>query len=207
MPRSDDDGSRAQARLLAEDEHDDDAFVGISCPKLDLRGKRFTGCTFEGLHAPEAQLESAVFSDCTFVRCDLTMARVAECSFRGASFERSKMMGIDWSLARDLIFDVSFDTCILSYGSFVKRRMREVRIVGCTAHETDFSEADLTSADFSRTDLRDARFSRTNLTRANLSSAEHYRIDPTENTLKGTRFSVEAAMALVATLGIVVESC
>lgn len=200
------DAARTLDHLQSEDEFEDETFSGLAHSKLDLSNKSFTQCTFEAMSLNEVQLASCVFTDCRFVRCDLTMAKLGECSLRGVRFERTKLMGIDWSAARDLIFDVSFETCVLSYGVFVKRRMREVKFIDCTAHEADFSEADLTAAHFKGTDLRDARFTRANLTRADLSEARDYRIDPAETTLMKTRFSLEAALDVVARLGIIVNT-
>lgn len=191
--------------LASDDEIEGETFSGLTQPKLNLRGKRLSGCSFEGMTLPELQLEGSVLTECRFVRCDLTMAKLTDCSLRDVSFEWTKLMGIDWSAARDLIFDVSFQSCVLSYGVFVKRRLRDVKLLDCVAHEADFSQADLTGADLSGSDLRDARFEGTNLTRADLGSAREYRIRPGENVLKQTRFSMEAALEVIKDLGIVVS--
>ncbi len=193
-----------RARLLSEDEFEDESFSGGALPGLDLRKKRFSGCRFSAMSVNEAQLQACVLDDCSFERCDLSMAQLADCSFRGVRFENTKLMGVDWTVARDLLFDVSFEECVLSYGVFVKRKMRQTKIIRCVAHEADFSGADLTEADFSGTDLRDARFSRTVLVKTNLASATHYHIRPADNRLKQTRFSMEAGLHTLAELGIVV---
>src|SRR6476620_1297891 len=150
------DPARTLARLAELDAFDDETFAGVTEAKLDLRGKRFSNCTFEAMNLPDARLDQCVFADCRFVRCDLSMSKLSECSLREVSFEHTKLLGIDWSTARVLVFEVSFHTCVLSYGSFFKRRLRETKLIDCVAHEVDFSAADLTAADFTGTDLRDA---------------------------------------------------
>jgi uncharacterized protein YjbI with pentapeptide repeats len=198
------DTTDTDTRLNSADDFEEETFVGGSFPGLDLRRKRFARCRFEAVGMDQALLQEAVLDECTFVRCDLSMASVAECSFRDVRFENTKLMGVNWTVARDLLFDVSFAECVLSYGVFADRKMRKTDLVDCTAHEVDFSGADLTEANFSGTDLRDAVFYRTKLAHANLSSALNYRISPADNRLNKTRFSMEAGLDTLRQLGIVV---
>ncbi|MBK6809301.1 MAG: pentapeptide repeat-containing protein [Sandaracinaceae bacterium] len=198
------DTTALRQRLLGENDFEDEVFTGGALPGIDLRRKRFARCRFEAVAMNEAQLQAVILDECVFVRCDLTMAKVAECSFRDVRFEHTKLMGVDWSVARDLLFDVSFEGCVLSYGVFAGRKMRKVEVVDCVAHEADFTGADLSEASFRGSDLRDAVFSRTKLVKADLSTAHGYRIHPGENTLKKTRFSMEAGLDALATLGIIV---
>lgn len=191
-------------RLASENDFEDEVFTGGTLTGMDLRRKRFARCRFEAVAMNEAQLQSVILDECAFVRCDLTMAKVAECSFRDVRFEHTKLMGVDWSAARDLLFDVSFEACVLSYGVFAGRKMRKVEVIDCVAHEADFSGADLSESNFAGTDLRDAVFRRTKLVKADLSGALNYRIHPSENVLKKTRFSMEAGLDALATLGIIV---
>ena len=183
---------------------EDEEFLGGSCSALDLRGKRFTRCRFEAVTLDKARLEGVVLDECVFVRCDLSMATLGDCSFRGAHFDHTKLMGVDWTVARDLLFDVSYEGCVLSYGVFVDRKLRKVALTDCVAHEVDFSGADLTDADLRGTDLRGAVFARTTLVRTDLSTATHYRVDPANNKLSKTKFSLEAGVATLRDLGIVV---
>jgi fluoroquinolone resistance protein len=204
MMTSDPSSASLRQRLTSENDFEDEVFTSGTLPGLDLRRKRFARCRFEAVAMNEAQLQSVILDECVFVRCDLTMAKVAECSFRDVRFEQTKLMGVDWSAARDLLFDVSFEGCVLSYGVFANRKMRKVQIIDCVAHEADFTGADLSESNFAGTDLRDARFSRTKLMKADLSTAHSYRIHPSENVLKKTRFSMEAGLDALATLGIIV---
>ncbi|MCA9535696.1 MAG: pentapeptide repeat-containing protein [Myxococcales bacterium] len=192
------------SRLRSAEDFEDELFEGGSYPALDLRNKRFAQCRFEAVSMDKAQLQSVVFDECTFVRCDLSMALVGDCSFRDVRFEHTKLMGIDWTVARDLLFDVSFEGCVLSYGVFAGRKMRKTELVDCVAHEVDFSGSDLTEASFAGTDLRDAVFNRTKLVKTDLSSALHYRIDPSINQLSKTRFSMEAGLETLRSMGILV---
>ena len=74
----------------------------------------------------------------------------------------------------------------------------------CRIHEASFVGVDLSRADFRGSDLSGARFVETDLTDADLSEASGYDIAPRQNRLRRTKFSREAALQLVADLGVIV---
>lgn len=190
--------------LNAGDEFDSRTIKDIDGSLAELAGKSFYGCEFIGLAVMEADLMDSVFEDCRFLQCDLTMASLRGASLRGVEFNNCKLMGIDWSPAGGLTFSVSFDECILSHCLFTDLRMKDTKITNCKAHEASFAGVDLQGANFSGSDLRAVRFVDTNLEGADLSTAENYAINPDDNRLKDTKFSVEAALALASRLGVIV---
>jgi fluoroquinolone resistance protein len=190
--------------LLAAPDWEDATFADLDCGGLDLSGKAFRQCVFERVRLAEARLVGATFEDCEIESCDLTMARVEEAAFRSVSFRRTKLMGIDWSGVRGIAFVVSFEGCTLSYGTFVDLKMQATVFRDCKAHEVSFIGVDLTKCVFPGTDLAGARFMDTVLVEADLSDAVNYRISPQQNRLKRTKFSEEAALAVVAELGVIV---
>ena len=191
-------------RLLDHDEFEIETFRGGDFAGANLSGKTFFRCELLKLSAKEVNLRDCVFENCLFAGCDLTMAVIAGASFRDVEFKDCKLMGVDWSQVAGLRFSASFLRCILSYGSFIDLRMKKIKIISCRAHETNFAGADLTGADFTDTDLHGARFVGTNLTGADLSKASNYEINPSDNTLRKTRYSPEAALALAERMGVVV---
>jgi len=186
-----------------------DDFDGVTFEDLDLGGvrlgeKSFRDCRFVKVRWAEAQLAGCTFEDCAFEDCDLTMAKVAGAAFREVAFVRSKLMGVDWTDVRGLVFAVSFEECNLSHATFSDRKMPRTIFRKCRAHEASFAGVDLTKSVFAGSDLRGARFIDTVLVEADLSEAVHYDISPQQNRLRKTKFSEEAALALVAQLGVVV---
>jgi fluoroquinolone resistance protein len=190
--------------LNKAEEFDSITLKDIDTSLANFSGKSFYGCEFVGLAAMEADLSNSVFEDCRFYQCDLTMVSLLGASLRGVEFRNCKLMGIDWSPAGGLTFSVSFDSCILSHCLFTDLRMKDTQITDCKAHEASFAGVDLQGANFSGCDLRDARFLGTNLEGADLSTAENYMIDPGDNRLRDTKFSVEAALALASKFGVIV---
>src|SRR6185503_11728838 len=116
----------------------------------------------------------------------LTMLQLFDARLRGVTFKRSKLMGVDWSKAHQLTFDVRFENCVLEYCSFVAMKLNRLVATGCRARNADFTEANLSNADFSDTDLADAIFFHTTLHGADLSCVVGYLIDAKANRLKDT---------------------
>lgn len=115
-------------------------------------------------------------------------------------------MGVNWAQANwtspGLGPPPEFINSVISYSTFIGLNLVGMRIVNCTASEVDFRESDLSQADFTGTDLSKSLFMDTNLTQADLSQARNYQIDPGQNLLKGARFSMPEAMALLYSMDI-----
>ncbi|TNE47919.1 MAG: pentapeptide repeat-containing protein [Deltaproteobacteria bacterium] len=186
----------------AEDEFELETFENESNPEIALHDKGFYGCTFTNIDWSQGELRRCTFDDCTFVNCNLTMVKAYDTTFREVTFQRTKLMGVDWTLVRPLTFEVSFEDCVLSYGSFVEVRLKGTSFLHCVAKEADFTEAILEKAKFRGTTLTGATFENTVLTQADLSEAKDYTIDPRRNKLDQTQFSLEAVLRVAAQLGI-----
>ncbi len=186
---------------------DDDEFEGQQFEGLKLEGQRFDGrhfydCEFLRCKLSRAVLDSCVFENCLFRDCDLTTTRIGESAFRDVKFERSKLMGVDWSEARQLTFQAEFVDCVLSFGVFVGMTLNSVKMTGCTAEEADFSEADLRKTVVTRSDFARSQFSRANLRGVDLSSCVNVQIDPRETKVGKTKLSLGDGMACLSLFGL-----
>ncbi len=190
--------------LNASDEFDSVIIKDIDTSLGEFSAKAFYRCEFTGLSAMEVDLSDTVFEDCRFLQCDLTMASLRGASLRGVVFRNCKLMGIDWSPAGGLTFSVSFEACNLNHCLFTDLRMKDTLITDCKVYEANFAGVDLQGANFSGSDLQGTRFWESDLKQADLSTATNYAIDPTDNHLQDTKFSVEAALVLAAQLGVIV---
>ncbi len=143
----------------------------------------------------------------SFVGCNLSLARFPRTRFATVQFKGSKLLGINWTVARwpqlGLGPAVNFDDCVLSQSVFSGLVLKKIAFKDCIAHEVDFSDANLAKCEFSGTDLSGARFNQTDLSGADLRTARNYTIDPMANTLKGARFALPEAASLLTALGIV----
>jgi len=172
----------------------------------------FLSCRFQSCDLGETQLKSCTFRDCLFEDCALEMMRVEKCVFKNTQFERSKMLGIDWTLAAwgrreiaQLIKTINFKDCVLNYSSFMGLNLNGIHFLNCSLLEVDFSEASLLKADFSGSDLQRTIFRATDLREADFRKARNYSISPQWNNISQTRFSLPEAMALLYAMDIRLE--
>ncbi|MFK7897966.1 MAG: pentapeptide repeat-containing protein [Myxococcota bacterium] len=196
--------SNSAQQLLADSEFDEATFIGGDFTHADLRHKTFADCEFRELSAQEADFQHGSFENCRFVGCDLTMARFGDARLLDVEFIDCKLMGVDWSQVGGLVFEAGFERCVLTHCSFIGLTMKKARIQECKADEANFAGTNLEGADFARTNLRGAKFSDTNLTGADLSLAVNYDVNPSDNRLRKTRFSVAAALRVAERMGIVI---
>jgi uncharacterized protein YjbI with pentapeptide repeats len=190
--------------ILAADELDGETIEDLDCGGADLSEKVFRRCRFERVRLVEAVCTAARFEDCTFARSDLTLLKVERAGFHDVRFVQTKLMGVDFSGVKRLAFAPTFEGCVLTYATFAGLKMRGVRFDDCKADEASFAGVDLTGAVFASTDLTNAKFIDTVLVDADLSTSWGYRISPQQNKLQRTRFSDDAALALVEALGVIV---
>lgn len=193
--------------MFPNSEYTDQNFSGVDMGGDALRGKRFDTCTFTKCRFNSTAFDDCHFVDCRFIHCDLSLATVKNCSFSGASFKDSKLVGINWTDAnwqsRSLFKPLAFDHCTLNYSTFIGMNLRKATLTHCIAHDVDFSEVDLKGANCRDTDFADSRFHRTDLTEADFVRAKNYAIDAVTNKLKKTRFALPDAIALLRSLDIV----
>jgi fluoroquinolone resistance protein len=193
-----------RATLLAADELDGETIADLDGAGIDLSEKVFRRCRFERVRLAEAVCTAARFEDCTFAHADLTLLKVERAAFHDVRFDQTKLMGVDFSGVKRLAFSPTFEKCVLTYATFADLKMRGVRFVDCKANDASFAGVDLTEAVFAGTDLTNAKFIDTILVDADLSTSWGYRISPQQNRLQRTRFSEDAALALVEELGVIV---
>lgn len=160
----------------------------------------FVNCDFSG-----ADFSGIRFSECLFERCNLSAVRLAGTALQNVAFDECKLMGLQFTACRDMLFGVHFDQCQLRYASFAGRTMPGTRFMGCTLDEADFADADFTGAVFQDCSLAGAVFQNTRLAGADFSTATGFIIDPETNPLLGARFTVHGLLGVVAKYGLVVE--
>ncbi|WP_052732485.1 pentapeptide repeat-containing protein [Hymenobacter terrenus] len=161
---------------------------------------RFVNCDFS-----EANLSALRFANCLFERCNLSSARLAGTALQNVAFEECKLLGLQFTACRDMLFGVHFNQCQMRYTSFVGRKMPATRFVGCTLDEADFADADLSAAVFEDCSLVGAVFQKTQLAGADFTTATGFTINPETNALLGARFTLHGLLGVVAKYGLVVE--
>lgn len=190
----------------ATDEVVSEIFQGIDVSGQTLRGKEFEDCGFTGCNFSDANLTDCKFVDCTFTGCNLSNAKIGGTRFANVEFIECKVLGIDWTraawprVAAGAL--LQFRKSILNDSTFLGLTLEETVIEDCKAHGVDFRDADFARSNFTGTDFRQALFGKTNLSESDFSGAANYAIDVFDNRIERARFSRDAALSLLESLGI-----
>lgn len=145
------------------------------------------------------------FTNCLFKHRSLATAKLTGTALQNVAFDDCKLLGLQFTACRDLLFGVHFDRCQLRYASFAGRAMPGTRLVGCSLEDADFADADLSEAVFQDCTLAGAVFQNTRLVGTDFTTATGFLIDPVRNALVGARFTLPGLLGVVAGFGLVVE--
>jgi uncharacterized protein YjbI with pentapeptide repeats len=171
-------------------------FDGLSFHGLSLKECLFENCSFEGANLRNVRLSSAEFRE-----CNLSNVLIAGAAVFGATFERCKLLGVDWhEVERTEALTLkacNLDLCDfrgldLSGGVFDTSSLLEADLSLTNLKKASFVEADLT-----RASIREAVFEQTDLRGANLTGWSLRR-----DELKGTIMDRRQIELLVQELGI-----
>ncbi len=162
----------------------------------------FEPCSFTQCNISHCDLSRGKFAECTFTGCDLSMIKLTEAALRDVTFKECKLLGVDFSRCKEMLFGVAFDHCILDHAVFHKRKMNGTRFLRCSLKGVDFEEAYLEKAVFDQCDLDQAFFVNSQLQKADFRTARYIALDPDRNKVEGARFSVEGALGLLGKYGL-----
>jgi len=192
--------------LLIEDtkSYYKEIFSGVTFTTKKIQNKEFEECTFEKCIFIECIFDNCRFIDCEFKGCSISANKPFNSQFTNIEFSDSKIMGFDWTKAKNVRI-LSFERCDISYSNFSYIRIPELKLIDCVAREVNFNESDLTSSIFTKTDFSLSIFSGTNLTKADFRKSINYFIDFKFNILKKTKFSLPEAISLLQSLDIILE--
>ncbi|GAA4352871.1 pentapeptide repeat-containing protein [Hymenobacter saemangeumensis] len=178
---------------------------GWDTARLLAEGSEFEQYRFVGCDFGDANLSRFLFADCLFERCNLSSAQLSNAGLQNVAFAECKLLGVQFSACRDMLFGVHFDHCNLGYTSFAGKKMPGTRFAHCSLPEADFTNADLSEAVFAHCSLANATFHDTQLTGADFSTAGAFTIDPEANQLLRARFALSGLPGLLAKYGLIVE--
>jgi fluoroquinolone resistance protein len=169
-----------------------------------LSQTEFEGVAFQGETAIAFNLSDRKFIDCIFEQCQLSSVKFDGAVIQ-AKFSNSKIEGINFFTAKCSLLSLSFESCLVRHSSFAELKLPKTKFNGCELHNVDFSDADLSGADFSNVTFKDCVFRNTNLSKADFRYASGYFIDPTQNRLRGAKFSAPDVLNLLAPFDISIE--
>ncbi|MCJ8165917.1 pentapeptide repeat-containing protein [Pontibacter sp. E15-1] len=190
---------------MKETHHIDKVFDRINYAGKTVSGREFEACTFTNCDFSDSNFSGNEFLDCRFENCNLSMMQLAQTGLKDVRFAHCKMLGIDFSACSEFLFEVAFDTCILDFTSYFKRKLRKTSFKDCSIKEANFTQSDLTGAAFVHCDLTRTIFQQTILEKADFRSSSHYAFDPEANRIKKAKFSLTGVVGLLDKYDIIIE--
>ena len=187
--------------FLSNTEFYEQNFSGLSYSSTIIEDKLFEGCRFINSNFSESQFIRCKFVDCEFNNCNLSAVQFKASLFNDIIFFESKVTGVNWTMLNwpqiRLSTPFQFYNSIISHSSFYGLELQELVVETCIAHDVDFREADLRRANFKLTDLENSQFVHTKLYAADFTDAHSYSIDPTQNDIRKSKFSLPDAIHLL----------
>jgi uncharacterized protein YjbI with pentapeptide repeats len=114
-------------------------------------------------------------------------------------------MGLDFSKCNDFLLSIGFEDSFISYSVFSDMNLGNTSFAGCQVYDCDFVNTNLKNASFEGSDLRNSLFRNTNLSFTSFRNARNYDIDPNNNFLKKTKFSIPEVISLLKGYDIEIE--
>ena len=178
----------------------DQTFDGLTIEHLATA--EYENCVFQSCQLNGADLSNFTFVDCEFISCDLSSIRSKKTSFLDAYFRDCKLMGIHFEDCNPYGLKCTFESCTLDYSFFYQCPLKGTKFSNCRLTEVDFTEAGLEGVSFEGCQLTGPAFQMSNLEKANFTGAQGFIIDPSNNRMKGAKFSQEGLAGLLIPFGI-----
>jgi fluoroquinolone resistance protein len=165
----------------------------------------FVGCQFIGIDFSEFNFSRLKFLDCTFSECNLSNASLKSGVFRGVSFKKSKLIGLNWTETTTLA-SCTYADCIMDYGVFHSMNLKGFSFINCKMMEVEFWDSQLAKSSLTGCMLRGSAFNKADLSGADLRGSTDYFIDVRFTNVKKAKFSMPEAMALLSSLEIIIDN-
>ncbi len=191
---------------MIEQTNDQKTYTQVDFSKEQLAGYEFDGYHFVNCSFSNSDLTRTDFLDCSFEDCNFMLVRLNATGLKDVRFKQCKLMGFDFSLCSDFLFQVAFESCQLDYSLFAKKKMKQTRFEHCSLIECDFTECQLTESVFDECILTGSTFYLSRLEKADFRTAIDYSIDPDENYLKKARFSQSRLAGLLDKYDLRIEA-
>lgn len=182
---------------LELNEYHDQKFTALNLSEADVRHREFDRCHFRHCDFLKVDWRGAEFAECVFEHCSFGLGKFIDCSWKAVKFKNSKLVGVDLARSTINFFELEFTECLLDTCNFSGLPMADTSFVDCIIRECVFGETDLQRAKFQNCDLAKSLFHNTKLDQADFSSASNYTIDPLVNSIKGAKFALPEAVALL----------
>lgn len=184
---------------------DDLETVGGLPEGLRLAGADVSGSVFVNVDLTEASLRGARFTACRFERCEMTLVDLTDATLHDVAVVGCRLQAVAFeATARDPIgLSIAFDACDLAMATFRGLDLRGCRFEGGRLRDASFVECDLRGVSLRDLDMTGAEIRRCDLREADLRGSTGIVLSPCDNRVRGLRLDPEAALGVLASVGIV----
>ena len=183
----------------------DKTFDNTDFTEKPLQLGDYENCSFINCDLSNAVLSEINFTECEFTGCNLSLAKVSQTAFRDIVFKDCKLLGLHFEYCNIFLFKVDFENSLLNLSSFYQLKIKNTRFKGCSLHEVDFTETELTGSVFDNCDMAGAIFDNSILEKADFRTSGNYSINPETNRIKKAKFSVTGITGLLDKYDIEIE--
>lgn len=173
-------------------------FSNQNTEREDYESCEFLNCTF-------TDVSNLNFVNCLFRNCNLSNMKANNTKLQEIEFADCKLLGINFSRARDFAFEISCKNCNLDYVSFDSKKMNKSSFENCKMHGINFTRADLSKATFIDCDFFESVFNNTNLSGVDFTKAKQFSIDPSMNNVKKAKFLIHDLPCLLEKFDLIIE--
>jgi len=172
-------------------------FISINYSGQKVQQTEFESCLFKDCNFTDANFSDNDFINCRFENCNFALTKLSGSGLKEVYFTGCKLVGIDFEVCSNFLFEVNFSQCVLDYSSFFGKKLKNTKFAECSLKEADFSTCDLSGAVFDRCDLLMTVFKQCNLEKTDFRSAYNYALDPEQNRMKKAKFSLSGLAGLL----------
>ena len=97
---------------------EDNQFHGNDYTQKHLAKADYIDCSFSNCNFSNSDISQIIFIDCEFKDCDLSLTNLANTSLQNIFFKNCKLLGLHFDSCEELMFNVSFENCLLNLSSF-----------------------------------------------------------------------------------------
>lgn len=170
-----------------------------------LNHSDFECCTFENCDFSECVFVAVTFIDCVFNNCNLNGSKINYVAFRTATFNHCKIKEVNFAMCNKLIFEITFNDCILDFSKFYTLKIKETIFKNCSLIAVDFMATDLSGVVFDNCDLYKSEFTKAIANKTNFKTSYNYTIDPSKTSLKKAIFSKENLKGLLYKFDLIIS--
>lgn len=191
--------------ILNKKDWDSHTFKKIQLADADLSNMSFEDCVFKDCEFTDCNLRNVSFNNCSFESCNISNSNLHQSKMGEVLFTGCKLVGIDFSTCKKLLFSMKIEACNLLMCNFSGLKLDGMSFGSSVFKDCDFYEASLSGTDFSKCDLQGTLFDNCNMVKADFRHATGYAIDPNKNKVKKAKFSMPEVLSFLAPLELEIE--